>query len=106
MTTIDIEKFLQEAGMELQTLQQWIEREWIIPAPVSVSASIELTDVDVARVIFIRDLRSDFGVNDEGVEVVLHLVDQLHGLRRAMRNLRMALHESPHPETGIPSGRK
>jgi len=36
----------------------------------------------------IRDLKADFGVNDEGVDVILHLVDQLHGLRRALEQLR------------------
>jgi len=95
MTKIDLDKFLQEAGLELPTLEQWIEREWI--TPTRVSASIELSEVDVARVIFIRDLRGDFGVNDEGVEIVLHLVDQLHGLRRAMRGLRTELHDRNNP---------
>jgi chaperone modulatory protein CbpM len=32
-------------------------------------------------------LREDFGVNDEGVSVILHLVDQMHGLRRSMQGL-------------------
>lgn len=95
MTMIDLDKFLQEANLELPTLQQWIEREWVTPA--RTSADIELSDTDVARVIFIRDLRSDFGVNDEGVAIVLHLVDQLHGLRRAMRDLRLELGDRNDP---------
>ena len=45
------------------------------------------TDVDLARAQLIRDLREDFGVNDEGVSVILHLVDQMHGLRRSMQGL-------------------
>ena len=36
------------------------------------------------RAFFICDLKAEFGVNDEGIEIVLHLVDQMHGLRRAM----------------------
>ena len=43
--------------------------------------------VDLARAQLIRDLREDLGVNDEGISVVLHLVDQMHGLRRSMRDL-------------------
>ena len=42
----------------------------------------------------IRDLKTDFGVNDEGVDVVLHLVDQLHGLRKALRQLQGDLQET------------
>jgi chaperone modulatory protein CbpM len=32
----------------------------------------------------IRDLKSDLGVNDESVGVILNLVDQVHGLRRVL----------------------
>jgi chaperone modulatory protein CbpM len=32
-------------------------------------------------------LKEDFGVNDEGISLVLHLLDQVHGLRRSMREL-------------------
>lgn len=88
MTKINLDNFLREAGLELPTLEEWIAREWIVPAQ---AVSIELSEVDMARVIFIRDLRRDFGVNDEGVDIVLHLVDQLHGLRRTMQNLRSQL---------------
>ena len=48
----------------------------------------EISDIDAARAVFIRDLQGDFGVNDEGIELVLHLVDQVHGLRRALAVLR------------------
>jgi hypothetical protein len=48
----------------------------------------EISDVDAARALFIRDLQGDFGVNDEGIDLVLHLVDQVHGLRRALAVLR------------------
>jgi chaperone modulatory protein CbpM len=41
----------------------------------------------LARAQLIRDLREDFGINDEGISVVLHLVDQMHGLRRSMQGL-------------------
>jgi chaperone modulatory protein CbpM len=45
------------------------------------------SDVDLARAQLIHDLREDFGVNDEAVSVILHLVDQMHGLRRSMQEL-------------------
>ena len=50
------------------------------------------SDVDLARAQLIRDLREDFGVNDEGVSVILHLVDQMHGLRRSMQGLLDEMH--------------
>jgi chaperone modulatory protein CbpM len=47
--------------------------------------------MDIARACLIRDLKTDFGVNDEGIDVILHLVDQLHGLRRTLEQLRKNL---------------
>ena len=86
MTTIDLEAFLSESGIELERLEQWVERTWIVPE--RAAPRIELSEADAARAITLRDLQVDFGVNDEGGHVVLHLVDQLHGLRRALLALR------------------
>lgn len=90
MKTIDLQAFLDESSIELHVLEQWIERRWIVP-PAGSTLRIGLSDVDAARAVFIRDLRSDFGVNDEGVDIVLHLVDQVHGLRRMLGELRVEL---------------
>lgn len=89
MTTINLDEFLKESGIEFRSLEQWAEWEWIIPA--RAVAGMELSELDAARAILIRDLRSEFGVNEEGVEIVLHLVDQVHGLRRALLSLRTEL---------------
>ncbi|MGH6795223.1 MAG: chaperone modulator CbpM [Methylocella sp.] len=55
--------------------------------PEETSAGMNFSDMDVARARLIQDLKTDFGVNDEGVDVILHLMDQLHGLRRALAQL-------------------
>ena len=86
MTTIELEVFLRDTGIELRTLERWVERAWI--APAQAGPGLALTEADAARCCFIRDLQADFGVNEEGVDVVLHFVDQLHGLRRALLALR------------------
>ena len=86
MTTIDLDVFLRDTGLELRTLELWVERAWI--APAQAMPGLALTEADAARCCFIRDLQADFGVNEEGVDVVLHLVDQLHSLRRALLALR------------------
>jgi hypothetical protein len=35
----------------------------------------------------------DLGVNDEGVGVILNLLDQMHGLRRALANMLQSVRE-------------
>jgi chaperone modulatory protein CbpM len=84
-------EFLSSAGLQRQTLDVWLEQRWLIPEETSAGANF--SDTDVARAHFIRDLKTGFGVNDEGVDVILHLVDQLHGLRRVLEQLRGDLQE-------------
>jgi chaperone modulatory protein CbpM len=82
---ITIQEFLVRTHVERQSLEAWIEAGWLVPPQREPEPMF--SDVDLARVQLIRDLRHDFGVNDEGISVILHLVDQMHGLRRSMRDL-------------------
>jgi chaperone modulatory protein CbpM len=82
---IKIEEFLIRTRLERRSLEAWVAAGWIVPP--QTDPELLFADVDLARVQLIRDLREDFGVNDEGVSVILHLVDQMHGLRRNMQEL-------------------
>jgi chaperone modulatory protein CbpM len=85
------QEFLTSAGVQVQTLEFWLDQRWLIPD--QTSAEMTFSDVDVARAHLIHDLKRDFGVNDEGVDVILHLVDQLHGLRGAFEQLHRNITE-------------
>jgi chaperone modulatory protein CbpM len=87
--TISKQEFLTRAGLQVQTLELWLEQRWLIPE--QTSSGTNFSDMDVARARLIQDLRDDFGVNDAGVDVILHLLDQLHGLRRALDRLHKDL---------------
>lgn len=52
---------------------------------------LSFSEIDVARARLIRDLQVDLGVNDEGVGVILNLVNQLYGMRRTLMELRHAV---------------
>ena len=84
--TMDKQEFLTSSGLQVQTLELWIEQEWLIPE--TSPAGMNFSGRDLARARLIRELKGDIGVNDEGVDVILHLMDQLHGLRRALADLR------------------
>lgn len=75
-------EFLERAGLDRRTLEVWIEEEWVIPGGSAVEPAF--TDMDLARAELIHDLQDKMGVNDEGLGVVLHLLDQMHALRRAL----------------------
>lgn len=85
------QEFLKSSGLQVRTLDLWIEQEWLIPEAAPGGASF--SDIDIARVHFIKDLQGNIGANDEGIGVILHLVDQLHGMRRALTQLRRQMKE-------------
>jgi chaperone modulatory protein CbpM len=86
---ISKEEFLSLSGMGHEMLDVWIEEEWLIPS--GSSPELSFSEIDIARARLIRDLQVDFGVNDEGVGVILNLVDQLYGMRRTLMELRHAV---------------
>jgi chaperone modulatory protein CbpM len=85
---ISKEEFLSLSGIGHEMLNAWIEEEWLVPR--GSSPELSFSEIDIARARLIRDLQVDFGVNDEGVGVILNLVDQLYGMRRTLMELRHA----------------
>ncbi|KRE89210.1 hypothetical protein ASG87_05515 [Frateuria sp. Soil773] len=83
---MDRQEFLARSGLRVQTLEFWLEQRWVVPE--QTSSGTGFSERDIARARFIQDLKDDMGVNDEGVDVILHLLDQLHGLRGALARLR------------------
>ena len=77
---------------DAEVLEAWIEAGWLLPR--QDGAKRNFFDVDLARAHLIHDLER-LGVNSEGIPVVLDLVDQLHGLRRTLRDLLSAIHAQP-----------
>ncbi|MBV2180196.1 MAG: chaperone modulator CbpM [Castellaniella sp.] len=83
-------EFLISANLQEQTLEFWLEQRWLIPD--EASSEVLFSECDIARVELIQDLQQNFGVNDAGVELILHLVDQLHGVRQALSLLQETTH--------------
>lgn len=81
------------SGIRIETLDLWVEQEWLVPA--SGSEEARFSDVDAARIRLILELQNDFGANDAGIDVILHLMDQLHGMRQAFESLRAEMQRPP-----------
>lgn len=82
---METQEFVARSHLDTPTLNAWIEAEWL--APVTGQKALLFSEADLARARLIQDLRLDFGVNDEGIAIVLHLLDQLHGLRCLLRDI-------------------
>jgi chaperone modulatory protein CbpM len=83
---MEIQEFIGRSHLDTRTLNAWIEAEWLLP--LTSGTTFEFSDADLARARLIQDLKVDFGVNDEGIAIVLHLLDQLHGLRCLVRGIQ------------------
>jgi len=89
---IDEREFLQRAHLDNATLEVWIRESWICPDRTAPERAY--SEMDLARAGLIRDLKDNMGVNDEGLDVILHLIDQMHGLRRALAEALATLRET------------
>ncbi len=92
---MEAEKFVVHARIDVQTLETWVEAGWLLPG--HVEGRVHYSEVDLARAHLINDL-AGLGVNEAGVPIVLDLVDQLHGLRRALRDVLAAAKSGQSPD--------
>jgi chaperone modulatory protein CbpM len=84
-----LEQACAETGLDRRLVVEFIRREWVLVEHPSVQETEwEVDEEDLARIRLILELRGDFGVNDESVPIILHLVDQLHALRALVTRKR------------------
>lgn len=70
-----LDEISEISGIPTQLIIHFIEEEWISPIDNELKM---LDEEDICRILLIHDLQEKFGVNDEAVPVILHLVDQLN----------------------------
>lgn len=76
-----------------ETLHVWIERGWLVPT--RGRDGYRFQEIDVARLRLIFEFRTELELDDEALDVVLPLLDQVHGLRRGLRRLADAVNSQP-----------
>ena len=76
-----IEEVCKDCGIEEEIIIQFMKEEWIQPIDPEHNM---FDDEDMARISLIEDLRQEFGINDEAIPVILHLIDQLNDLHRKL----------------------
>ena len=90
---IELREFLARAGVKTDLLHAWVETGWIIPT--DMEGRWTFREIDLGRAQLIQDLDGDFGVNDEGIVLILDLVDRMSGMRRALGHLARAIRREP-----------
>ncbi len=94
---IAFEAVLREVrGLKAVELERWIEARWV--RAERGQGGYVFHEIDVARLHLIVELRHEFLIDEEAMPVVLHLLDQVHALRRQLKSVVKAVENLP-PET-------
>ncbi|MCK1311819.1 MULTISPECIES: chaperone modulator CbpM [unclassified Bradyrhizobium] len=92
---MQLQEFANRSHLDSSTIEAWVDAEWL----VAHQPGHPFSEQDLARVRLIQDLKDDLGVNEEGIALVLHLLDQLYGLRCLLRDIqamRTTTSDRPH----------
>jgi chaperone modulatory protein CbpM len=89
---ITVETILLEIqDLSPDDLSRWIGEDLV--RPEGPPGNYRFHEIDVARIRLILELRGTLEVNETALPAMLHLLDQLYGLRRQMRRLNAAMAE-------------
>jgi chaperone modulatory protein CbpM len=91
MTEKDVAEALGQ--ISATRLRSWVRRGWIQPG--RQGRRVVFTEIDVARARLVSHLTERLEVSDDEVPVILSLMDQVYGLRRALRTLGRAVESQP-----------
>src|SRR5579885_415755 len=90
---LDIQEFVLRLRLAQDVVEAWVAEGWL--RPQRTDQGLAFTEMDISRAQLIRDLREDLGVNEEGIAIILDLIDQMHGLRKMLRELCEAVGIQP-----------
>jgi chaperone modulatory protein CbpM len=85
---IGFDGVLREFALSQEELRRWIDQDWVRPS--RHAEGYRFQEMDIARVRLILDLR-ELEVDEGTLPTVLGLIDQVYGMRRAMRAMTEAL---------------
>ena len=81
------------SDLQQETLQVWIDRGWLVPQRGRNGSRFQ--EIDVARIRLIREFRTELEIDEEALDVILPLLDQVHGLREELRRIADAVNAQP-----------
>lgn len=79
-----LEEACEICEVKKDVIFHFIEEDWIHPVDTE---EMQMDEEDLARIRLIRDLIEDFGVNDEGMSIILQLLDQLNRMHLEIEKL-------------------
>lgn len=100
---MEMREFQVRARVETDVLRGWIATGWLLPD--ETAGRWTFREIDLGRAQLIQDLERDFGVNGEGIVLILDLIDRISGMRRTLGHLAVAIRREPdHVQDRIAQG--
>ena len=75
------------------TLEIYISRAWVRPLKRKKEWHFEV--IDIERVRLVHHFREDMRMDEDALDLALHLLDQVYGLREQMRRVHHAIGRQP-----------
>lgn len=91
---LTVESFCETLAIDVTVYERWRARTWVAPMGAPHGRTV-LTERDLARGRLLLDLERDLALEEDAVDVIVHLIDQIHGLRSVVAGLSSALAEEP-----------
>lgn len=88
------------ATLDRSRIADWVARGWVHADGTGPDDWV-FAEIDVARLNLLHDLSVDLALDEEAIPVVLSLLDQVYGLRRALRTVMAIVNESPDIQTRV-----
>ena len=85
MKKIDMSYICEELQLDEETIIRWIECRLVEPAD---SSTPYFDEEDLSRIRFIAEMQNLYSSNDESLEIILHLVDQIHHLTAEIKKIK------------------
>ena len=80
-------------GLTVARLRSFVSARCL--SPIEREGRLAFAEADLARARLLAELGRDFDLDEEATALVISLVDQIHGLRRRLRDLGAALESEP-----------
>lgn len=86
LTTYSLEVFCQKVGLGKDEILSYVKNRIISPHDQD---NLIFDQEDYTRVALILELKENCNPNDESIEVMLHLIDQIHFLQNKLLHSKL-----------------
>lgn len=82
MKTYELSFICDQLEIDKETIATWVEARLVVPVEPD---GLIFDEEDFSRICLIHELQRTYNSNNETLEVILHLIDQIHLLNHELK---------------------